>query len=44
MVPRDMCGGISAGTGTYTNILAEGIPGKGHWMSLKGVFGGLETK
>ena len=36
-MPSDMCGGILAGTRTYTNIAAEGIPGKGHWMSLKGV-------
>ena len=39
-----MCGGILAGTGTYTNIPAEGIPRKGHWISLMGCFGGLETK
>ena len=36
-MPSDMCGGILAGTGTYTNIPAEAIPGKGHWMGLKGV-------
>ena len=29
-----------AGKGTYTNIPAEGIPGKGHWMGLKGVLVG----
>ena len=36
-MPSDMCGGILAGTRTYTNIPAEGIPSKGHWMGLKGV-------
>ena len=43
-MPSDMCGGILAGTGTYTNIPAEGIPRKGHWMRLIGCVGGLETK
>ena len=36
--------GILAGTRTYTNIPAEGIPRKGHWMSLIGCVSGLETK
>jgi len=43
-VPSDKGGGILAGTRTYTNIPAEGIPGKGHWMRLMGCVGGLETK
>ena len=40
----DIGGGILAGTGTYTNIPAEGIPRNGHWMILIGCVGGLETK
>ena len=43
-MPSDMCDGILAGTGTYTNIPAEGIPRKGHWIRLMGCVGGLEKK
>ena len=34
-MPSDVGCGILAGTRTYTNIPAEGIPRKGHWMGLK---------
>jgi len=43
-VPSDVCGGILAGTRTYTNIPTVGIPSKGHWIRLVGCFVGLETK